>query len=69
MIKNLKLITNCYQAGFDDAQSGMGFKPLDDILVCNALSKVKRYNELANLVANGNFNQADVIKLARELAE
>lgn len=62
------MIEHVYEAGYLTRQKERDYDPMGSEVFCDVLEKWNRFERLAEKIAGGNFNQAEVIKEARELS-
>jgi len=62
------MIEHVYRVGYLTREKERDYDPMGNDMVCEALEKWHRFQLLAKAVADGNFNQAKIIKEARELS-
>jgi hypothetical protein len=63
------MIEHIYRVGYVTAEKGKKYSPRENAVVIHAKNIFERYKKLAESVADGNFNQADVIAEAKSLCE
>jgi hypothetical protein len=61
------MIEQIYRIGYVTREKERDYDPMGNATVCEAIERLERLSQLAKQVAKGNFNQADVIKEAKEL--
>lgn len=62
------MIIEVYAAGYEARHKERDYDPLGNKSVCEAIEKWDRLHRLAVAIADGNFNQAEVIREARALS-
>jgi len=63
------LIEHVYRVGYVTRQKERDYDPLGNDVVCDAIERLERLEKLAKAVANGNFNQHEVITEAKLLTD
>ena len=63
------MIRGAYDAGYNAREKEQDYDPMRAPAVCAAVEKWDRLHALARQVADGNFNQAEIIKEAKLLAK
>jgi len=62
------MIEHVYRVGYVTREKERDYDPMGNEVVCEAVEKWRRFQLLAEAVAGGNFNQAEIIKEAKELS-
>lgn len=61
------IIEHVYRVGYVTREKERDYDPLGSAVVCDAIEKLERFEKLAEMISDGNFNQKDVISEARLL--